>query len=136
MALSHLLDTTPRCSPNSRSLPILSGPSENEGSREHLIGIDPDYRLHVSERLLGQNDGPMLNALKRLNGGTILCRAEQRIARTATGSHCASSGSRRWLEMHAFGRYSGIDYSAAETPSASLKALRVNLTGGAASPNG
>jgi putative restriction endonuclease len=37
----------------------------------HLIGIDPDYRLHVSQRLLGQNDGPMLEALKRLNGGTI-----------------------------------------------------------------
>ncbi|MCZ8125317.1 MAG: HNH endonuclease [Magnetospirillum sp.] len=37
----------------------------------HLIGIDPDYRLHVSERLLSQNDGPMLEALKRLNGGTI-----------------------------------------------------------------
>jgi putative restriction endonuclease len=37
----------------------------------HLIGIDPDYRLDVSERLLGQRDGPMLEALKRLNGGTI-----------------------------------------------------------------
>ena len=37
----------------------------------HLIGIDPDYRLHVSERLLFQHDGPMLEALKRLNGGTI-----------------------------------------------------------------
>jgi putative restriction endonuclease len=37
----------------------------------HLIGIDPDFRLHVSERLLSQNDGPMLDALKRLNGGTI-----------------------------------------------------------------
>src|SRR5262245_21700121 len=37
----------------------------------HLIGIDPDYRLHVSERLLSQNDGPMLEALKRLNGETI-----------------------------------------------------------------
>jgi putative restriction endonuclease len=37
----------------------------------HLIGIDPDYRLHVSGRLLGQNDGPMLDALKQLNGGTI-----------------------------------------------------------------
>ena len=37
----------------------------------HLIGIDPDYRLHVSERLLGQRDGLMLEALKRLNGGTI-----------------------------------------------------------------
>jgi putative restriction endonuclease len=37
----------------------------------HLIGIDPDYRLHVSGRLLAQNDGPMLEALKRLHGGTI-----------------------------------------------------------------
>jgi putative restriction endonuclease len=37
----------------------------------HLIGIDPDYELHVSERLLVRKDGPMLEALKRLNGGTI-----------------------------------------------------------------
>lgn len=37
----------------------------------HLIGIDPDYRLHVSERLLAQDDGPILEALKRLNGGQI-----------------------------------------------------------------
>ena len=37
----------------------------------HLIGIDPDYQLHVSERLLGQDDGPMLEALKRLKGGSI-----------------------------------------------------------------
>ncbi len=37
----------------------------------HLIGIDPDYGLHVADRLLVQNDGPMLEALKRLNGGMI-----------------------------------------------------------------
>lgn len=37
----------------------------------HLIGIDPDYRLHVSERLLIQKDGPMLEALKRLDGETL-----------------------------------------------------------------
>ena len=37
----------------------------------HLIGIDPDYRLHVSRRLLTHNDGPMLDALKRLNGEMI-----------------------------------------------------------------
>ncbi|WP_439400453.1 HNH endonuclease (plasmid) [Bradyrhizobium sp. PMVTL-01] len=37
----------------------------------HLIGIDPDYRLHVSDRLLAQNDGPMLEALKWLHGNTI-----------------------------------------------------------------
>jgi putative restriction endonuclease len=34
----------------------------------HLIAIDPDYRLHVSERLLIQKDGPMLAVLKGLNG--------------------------------------------------------------------
>ena len=36
-----------------------------------LMPIDPDYRLHVSDRLLAQNDGPMLEALKRLHGNTI-----------------------------------------------------------------
>lgn len=33
----------------------------------HLIGIDPDFKVHVAERLLRQNDGPMLEALKRLH---------------------------------------------------------------------
>jgi putative restriction endonuclease len=33
----------------------------------HFLGIDPDYRIHVSERLLSQRDGPMLEALKRLD---------------------------------------------------------------------
>ena len=37
----------------------------------HLIGVDPDYHLHVSERLLSQKDGPMLEALKKLQGGRI-----------------------------------------------------------------
>lgn len=37
----------------------------------HLIGVDPDYRLHVAERLLSQKDGPMLEALKNLHGGRI-----------------------------------------------------------------
>jgi putative restriction endonuclease len=40
-------------------------------SDAHLVGIDPDYRLHVSARLLRQNDGPMLEALKGTDGGTI-----------------------------------------------------------------
>ena len=44
----------------------------------HLIGIDVDYRLHVSERLLIQNDGPMLDALKRLDGETIHLPNRQR----------------------------------------------------------
>jgi putative restriction endonuclease len=33
----------------------------------HLIGIDPDFRLHVSSRLMDQSDGPMLEALKQLH---------------------------------------------------------------------
>ena len=37
----------------------------------HLIGIDPDYRLHVSEQLLSLNDGPVLDALKALDGEPI-----------------------------------------------------------------
>lgn len=37
----------------------------------HLIGIDPDYRLHVSERLLAQKDGPLLESMKQLHGQKI-----------------------------------------------------------------
>jgi putative restriction endonuclease len=37
----------------------------------HLIGIDPDFQIHISHRLLDQNDGPMLEALKQLNGKGI-----------------------------------------------------------------
>jgi len=37
----------------------------------HLIGIDPDYRLHVSDRLLHQHDGPMLEALKALKDRSL-----------------------------------------------------------------
>ncbi len=37
----------------------------------HMIGIDPDYRIHVGERLLRLNDGPQLNALKQLDGSAI-----------------------------------------------------------------
>lgn len=37
----------------------------------HLIGIDPDYRIHVSDRLLGQKDGALLEEMKRLSGGAL-----------------------------------------------------------------
>lgn len=37
----------------------------------HLFGLDPDCRLHVSERLLAQNGGPMLQAIKGLDGGRL-----------------------------------------------------------------
>lgn len=34
----------------------------------HLLGVDPDFRIHVSHRLLRQNDGPMLDLLKSMHG--------------------------------------------------------------------
>ena len=37
----------------------------------HLIGIDADYRLHVSDQLMAQDDGPVLEAIKGLGGQTI-----------------------------------------------------------------
>ena len=38
----------------------------------HLIGIDPDYRIHVSDRLLEIHDGPFLElGLKRIVGQMI-----------------------------------------------------------------
>ncbi len=37
----------------------------------HLIGIDPDFRIHVSKRLLNLNDGPMLEALKQLHHSSL-----------------------------------------------------------------
>ena len=45
----------------------------------NLIGIDSTFQVHVSERLLGQSDGPMLGALKSLRGKKILlpdCHAD------------------------------------------------------------
>jgi putative restriction endonuclease len=37
----------------------------------HLVGIDADFRVHVSSRLLSQRDGPILDALKALNGSSL-----------------------------------------------------------------
>jgi putative restriction endonuclease len=36
-----------------------------------LIGVDPDYRIHVSSRLLHRHDGNILRALQQLDGATI-----------------------------------------------------------------
>ncbi len=46
----------------------------------HLIGVDPDFRVHVSERLLVQQDGPLLESMKRLHNGMLLlpARAQDR----------------------------------------------------------
>lgn len=37
----------------------------------YLVGIDPDNRVHVSDRLHDQRDGKMLEALKVFDGGKI-----------------------------------------------------------------
>ena len=37
----------------------------------NLIGVDPDYRIHVSDQLLDLTDGPMLEALKGVDGNRI-----------------------------------------------------------------
>lgn len=36
-----------------------------------LIGIDPDFRVHVSRSVLEYRDGPMLEQLKTLNGASL-----------------------------------------------------------------
>lgn len=39
----------------------------------NLIGIDPDYRIHVADELFAMNDGPMLEqGIKALRGKTLL----------------------------------------------------------------
>jgi putative restriction endonuclease len=43
----------------------------------HLIGIDPKFQVHVSERLLELHDGPILESLKSLDGKTIHLPARQ-----------------------------------------------------------
>lgn len=44
----------------------------------NLIGIDPDFRIHVSEQLFAMNDGPMLEqGIKAMRGRTILMPQRQ-----------------------------------------------------------
>jgi putative restriction endonuclease len=38
----------------------------------HLIGVDADFRIHISDRILKQKDGPTLEALKRLHESRII----------------------------------------------------------------
>jgi putative restriction endonuclease len=44
----------------------------------HLIGIDPDFRVHVANRLLRRNDGPMLEVLKELHQASLHLPARRR----------------------------------------------------------
>ena len=38
----------------------------------HLLGIDPDYLVHISPQLMANRDGPALESLKTLNGRRII----------------------------------------------------------------
>ena len=38
---------------------------------EDLVGVDPGLRVHVSRRLLDDEDGPMLDVLKGFHGTTL-----------------------------------------------------------------
>jgi putative restriction endonuclease len=44
----------------------------------NLVGIDPDYRIHVSDELFAMNDGPMLEqGIKAMRGKTLLMPERQ-----------------------------------------------------------
>lgn len=43
----------------------------------HLIGVDPDFQVHVSSQLYEQEDGDLLVALKDLNGTQLRLPREQ-----------------------------------------------------------
>ncbi|MDE0305509.1 MAG: HNH endonuclease [Albidovulum sp.] len=43
----------------------------------NLIGIDPDFRIHISGKLLSQSDGPILEALKQLKGKSLQLPADR-----------------------------------------------------------
>lgn len=43
-----------------------------------LIEIDPDYRMHAAKRLMAQNNRPLIEALKPLDGRTIKMPERQR----------------------------------------------------------
>jgi hypothetical protein len=60
------------------------------------IGIDPDFRIHVSDRLLDLHDGPFLELdLKSIAGTLSTGRDGVRIVPIATGWRFGSSNSRK-----------------------------------------
>jgi len=60
----------------------------------HLIGVDPDYRIHVSDRLLEIHDGPFLElGLKGIAGQVI--RLPRRNEDQSGRDRLGSSNSRR-----------------------------------------
>lgn len=50
-----------------RTLPLSLAICRSKTYNSHLSGVDPERRVHVADRLLRQNDGPMLEVLKKLH---------------------------------------------------------------------
>jgi putative restriction endonuclease len=46
---------------------------------EHLVGVSPDREVHVSQRLLEEDDGPMLELLKGFHRRPIVVPTSQRL---------------------------------------------------------
>lgn len=44
----------------------------------HLIGIDPNFKIHLAEKILQQRDGPTLEAMKRLHLSRIRLPSRER----------------------------------------------------------
>jgi putative restriction endonuclease len=61
-----------RCGRAIRTAGDLEWPAADQNFDAHLIGVDPDYRIHVSDRLLEIHDGPFLElGLKGIAGTSI-----------------------------------------------------------------
>lgn len=46
---------------------------------QDLVGVSPDHRVHVAQRLLEEEDGPMLEALKGSHGARIIVPSSNRL---------------------------------------------------------
>jgi putative restriction endonuclease len=62
--------------PDPRGLPVVSNglslcSIHHRAYDEDLVGVSPDYRVHVAARLLDDEDGPMLDLLKGFEGSPI-----------------------------------------------------------------
>ena len=42
----------------------------------HLIGVDPELRIHVARTVMAANDGPLLANLQGLDGKTLRAPAD------------------------------------------------------------
>jgi hypothetical protein len=62
----------------------------------HLIGIDPDFRLHVAHRLMAQREGPMLGRSRNSMAGRSACPVANEIGRTGIGWPSDTRNSGLW----------------------------------------